>query len=108
MTSDSCNKIMPKFMLLKKHYIRLKLNKNRLFEWPACLSNLNPIENFWGILIRRLYCISAIQYSTVTALKVTIAQSRDNIKAEVLHTFTKNMQNNDFKVICRNGKATLY
>ena len=27
----------------------------RILEWPACSPDCNPIENLWGIIIRRVY-----------------------------------------------------
>jgi len=40
-------------------------------DWPACSLDLNPVENLWGILIRRVYTIQR-QYQSANDLKAAI------------------------------------
>ncbi|CAD6189622.1 unnamed protein product [Caenorhabditis auriculariae] len=39
-----------------------------LLDWPACSPDLNPVENLWSVLVRRVYA-NAKQYTTVNDLK---------------------------------------
>ncbi|CAD6191794.1 unnamed protein product [Caenorhabditis auriculariae] len=39
-----------------------------LLDWPACSPDLNPVENLWSVLVRRVYA-NAKQYTPVNDLK---------------------------------------
>lgn len=78
-----------------------------LLEWPACSPDLNPIENLWGIIVRRIYANNR-QYPTVEALKDAIWQSWIEIDQEITDNLVLSMDNRLFQVINRNGGPTDY
>ncbi|RCN33830.1 hypothetical protein ANCCAN_20330 [Ancylostoma caninum] len=40
-------------------------------QWKACSPDLNPIENLWAIVARKVYANGA-QYNTVNDLKIAV------------------------------------
>jgi hypothetical protein len=48
-------------------------------DWPSRSPDLNPIENLWGIMVRRLYR-NGRQFMSVTELKAAIAAEWDAIQ----------------------------
>ncbi|ETV75814.1 hypothetical protein H257_10180 [Aphanomyces astaci] len=49
-----------------------------LLSWPSLSPDLNPIENVWGYLVRKVYA-NGRQFSTVTELKSEILRPWDAI-----------------------------
>ncbi|CAD6193399.1 unnamed protein product [Caenorhabditis auriculariae] len=47
-----------------------------LLDWPAFSPDLNPVENLWSVLVRRVYA-NAKQYTTVNDLKRAIRAEWD-------------------------------
>lgn len=78
-----------------------------LLEWPARSPDLNPMENLWGILVRKIYA-EGKQYATIDELKAAISKAWENIEKSVLENLTVSMTNRIFQVINRNGKVTDY
>lgn len=85
----------------------IKDQKLDLLEWPARSPDLNPVENLWGILVRRIYA-EGKQYATVDELKAAISEAWENIEKSVLQNLVNSMPNRVFQVINRNGKVTDY
>lgn len=75
----------------------------QLLEWPACSPDLNPIENLWGIIARKVYGNSR-QYQTIAELKVAILQSWLDIRSETLRNLVDSMKDRLFDVILKKGK----
>lgn len=82
-------------------------HKIDLLDWPARSPDLNPVENLWGIMVRRIYA-EGRQYATVYELKSAISEAWGNIEKAVLQNLVNSMPNRMFQVINRNGKATDY
>lgn len=78
-----------------------------LLKWPARSPDLNPIENLWGILARRVYR-NGRQFGTVTELKNAIREEWASISVEEINTLIKSMPKRIFKVIKNNGGSTKY
>lgn len=82
-------------------------NKIKFMEWPACSPDCNPMENLWGILVRKVYANNR-QYETVEQLKVAINAAWQQIEVQVLQNLVQSMSNRIFEVINKNGNATNY
>lgn len=73
-----------------------------IMSWPARSPDLNPIENLWGILARRVY-VNGRQFATVGELKTAIKEEWSKIGEDILHTLINSMSNRVFNVILKNG-----
>ncbi|EGT49447.1 hypothetical protein CAEBREN_03079 [Caenorhabditis brenneri] len=92
----------------------LKAKKVKTLPWPACSPDLNPIENIWGALVRRVYA-QGKQYATVDQLKTGILnewnfmkQEFENNTSQYIPNLINSMPNRIFDVITHNGGATKY
>ncbi len=79
----------------------------RLLPWPARSPDLNPIENLWGELARRVYTHGK-QYSSVTELQESVIREWNNIPLDVLQNLINSMNNRIFEVILKSGGHTHY
>lgn len=67
------------------------LTKNiDVLDWPARSPNLNPIENLWGILARKVY-VNGKPYQTALELKNAIRLAWLEIPEEILKNLVKSM-----------------
>lgn len=82
-------------------------NNIELLGWPSCSPDLNPMENIWGIIVRRLYANNH-QYQSIQELKNAIIQVYHNLDEEILQNLVNSMPNRIFQVINRNGNVTDY
>ena len=73
-----------------------------LLDWPANSPDLNPMENLWGILVRRIYAENK-QYQSVGELKMAIVAAWQSVEQEVIDNLVLSMDNRIFQVINRNG-----
>ena len=73
-----------------------------VLDWPTKSPDLNPIENSWGILSRRVYK-NKRQFENRETLKSCIEQYWNEIPSETLRKLIESMQNRCFKVIQRKG-----
>jgi transposase len=78
-----------------------------LLEWPALSPDLNPLENVWGILARRVYA-EGRQFSDVEELKRAIVGVWNEISLEDLRKHSDSMPNRIFEVIKNQGGKTKY
>ncbi|CAF3449138.1 unnamed protein product [Rotaria socialis] len=74
---------------------------------PSSSPDLNPIENLWGILARKVYA-GGKQFRTKEQLKTTITKSWEEISIEQLRALVESMPERIFEVIKLNGAKTKY
>ncbi|CAF3248556.1 unnamed protein product [Rotaria socialis] len=84
-----------------------KSKKINVLPWPSLSPDLNPIENLWGILARKVYS-GGKQFRTKEQLKTTIIKSWEEISIEQLRALVKSMPERIFEVIKLNGAKTKY
>ncbi|KHJ88717.1 hypothetical protein OESDEN_11487 [Oesophagostomum dentatum] len=73
-------------------------------DWPACSPDLNPIENLWGIILRRIYANNR-QFNTVNELKDAISRARMELDVTVLQNVIGNMRRRLFEVGTRHSES---
>ncbi|KAI8123499.1 Transposable element Tc3 transposase [Lucilia cuprina] len=81
-----------------------------LLDWPACSPDLNPMENLWGYMARKVYANNAQNESimTVAELKLKIKQVWEEIDADLLKKLVESMPDRIFEVIHNKGSSTHY
>ena len=84
-----------------------KSQKINVLPWPSLSPDLNPIENLWGILARKVY-VEGKQFRTKKQLKTTIMNSWEEINIEQLRALVESMPKRIFEVIKLNGAKTKY
>lgn len=75
----------------------------RVLDWPSLSPDLNPIENLWGTLSRRVYR-NGRQFDTVEELKTAITEEWERLSIPEMQTLISSMPNRIFNVIHGNGK----
>ncbi|CAO4371152.1 unnamed protein product [Caenorhabditis nigoni] len=75
--------------------------------WPACSPDLNPIENLWGILARRVYK-NGRQFNSVQELKDSVQEEWDRVSSVELQNLVASMPNRICEVIRNDGGETSY
>ena len=76
-------------------------------DWPALSPDLNPIENLWWIMARRVYK-NACQYSSVGELKTAILAVWDEISVDLLARLTSSMFDRCIAVVRSEGNTITY
>lgn len=79
----------------------------KLLEWPARSPDLNPIENMWGNLCRRVYS-GGRQFQTVPDLRKAIIDEWAKIPLSEFQKVVLSMPNRIFEVINKSGSWTHY
>lgn len=80
-------------------------NSIEVLEWPACSPDLNPIENLWGVLVRRVYTENR-QFNSVEDLKRAIVEEWNAIDLNLIQNLINSMKTRIFNTILKKG-ATL-
>ncbi|GBM18419.1 Transposable element Tc3 transposase [Araneus ventricosus] len=75
-----------------------------VLERPPMSPDLNPIENVWGIMSRKVY-ENGGQFYSVNALKTAIESAWYNLEPEILLTLIMSMEKRIYDVILKNGKT---
>lgn len=78
-----------------------------VMDWPALSPDLNPIENLWGTLVRKVY-EGGRQYDTKEQLKAAIIASWDQINAVELNNLVCSMPRRMTEVLKVKGKSINY
>lgn len=78
-----------------------------VMDWPACSPDLNPIENLWGWLVRRVY-MNGQQFSSVEELRSAIRVALDEIPKTYMETLVLSMKTRLIQVLENKGGSTKY
>ena len=71
--------------------------------WPARSPDLNPVENIWEIIVRRIYADQK-QYNSVAELKVAVSECWEDMDPKVLENLVGSMPKRIYQVIeCKGG-----
>jgi len=81
-------------------------NMTRL-QWPALSPDLNPIENLWAIMARRVYAHGR-QFSTREGRMRVILKAWDEIPQETLDALVESMPKRCAEVLLKQGKKINY
>ncbi len=79
----------------------------KVLPWPSLSPDMNPIENLWGILTRRVYA-EGKQFRTKEQLKTAILKEWEGISIDQLQNLVESMPDRIFQVIKLNGAKTKY
>ncbi|OWZ12507.1 Transposable element [Phytophthora megakarya] len=79
----------------------------QLLDWPARSPDLNPIENVWAILARKL-CGHGMQYNSVPELTAAVMKAWNSAKMNELQDLLDTMPARCFEVARKNGEKTHY
>ena len=66
-------------------------------SWPPYSPDLNPIENLWGYLSRKVY-EDGKQYSTVSELKDSLIKAWNEIPLSYLQNLVNSMPSRLFEI----------
>lgn len=80
----------------------LNAKKVRVLDWPPRSPDLNPVENAWGYLARKVYAHGR-QYSSVEQLSEAIHNEWESIPQSFFQNLVDSMKNRMFKLISKLG-----
>ena len=73
-----------------------------LLPWPAHSPDLNPIENVWGFMVRKIYANNA-RFHDVRELKESVIDAWHHVDRKLVENLYSSMDNRIFQLIRRNG-----
>lgn len=83
-------------------------NKNiKVLDWPALSPDLNPMENLWGILTRKIYA-NGKQYGNINDLKTAIIKEWNDINVGTLDNLVDSMPSRIFQLTKAHGQSINY
>ena len=82
-------------------------NGVRVMDWPARSPDLNPIENVWGWLARKVYAENR-QYKSISELYTAVMAQWENMPSDIVEKLFLSMHERAIKVLVRQGLHTHY
>uniref|UniRef100_H3G5W4 Tc1-like transposase DDE domain-containing protein n=1 Tax=Phytophthora ramorum TaxID=164328 RepID=H3G5W4_PHYRM len=79
----------------------------RLLDWPSKSPDLNPIENLWSIMSRRVYA-NGRQFDSVPQLKAALFAAWESIPHALLMSLIESMPRRCIEVLDKKGNKTHY
>lgn len=76
-------------------------------DWPACSPDMNPMENLWAIISRRVYA-NAHQYNNERELKNAIQAAYDSVDKKSIETLILSMPKRISELLQKRGGMTSY
>lgn len=68
----------------------LRRNSVEVLDWPACSPDMNPMENIWGHLVRKIYEHNQT-YSSLQGLRSAILRAWDELPLQTLRNHAASM-----------------
>ena len=78
-----------------------------VMDWPACSPDLNPVENFWGYIVREV-SKDFKQYDNVEQLKAAIVEVVENADKNIIKKMVMSMHTRLMEVLEKSGNKTSY
>lgn len=85
----------------------LKDRNIEVMAWPPYSPDLNPIENLWGILARRVYA-EGKQFQSIQELQCAVIRCWQDISTSVLEALVNSMPTRIYQTIYSHGSSTKY
>uniref|UniRef100_A0AC34RR90 Tc1-like transposase DDE domain-containing protein n=1 Tax=Panagrolaimus sp. JU765 TaxID=591449 RepID=A0AC34RR90_9BILA len=82
-------------------------NQINVIKWPTRSPDLNPMENLWGILVRRVYANNR-HYNEVNELKTAILRAWLSVDGSILDNHVLSMPKRIADVLEAGGKPIKY
>lgn len=79
----------------------------KVLDWPSRSPDLNPIENMWGVLARRVYH-DCRQFRSVGDLKQCVITEWNNIDYKTCYNLSQSMKNRCASLLEAKGKKLNY
>ncbi|KAG2782923.1 hypothetical protein PC116_g13362 [Phytophthora cactorum] len=79
----------------------------KVLDWPSKSPDLNPIENLWSIMSRRVYS-NGKKFDKVSELKAALYEAWDSIPLAWLQSLVESMPRRCLEVVAENGDRTHY
>ena len=99
-TQDNAPSHAARFTL--QSLLKLGIKNEKIMVWPPSSPDLNPIENFWSLLKRKIYANSR-QYTSKDELWNAIVTSAGDIDPEDIGKLTKSVDDRLIEVISKKG-----
>lgn len=85
----------------------LRERKIPVMSWPPYSPDLNPIENIWGILARRVYA-GGKQFNTIAELQAAVIHCWEGIEENLLQNLVNSMPDRIYQTIYSHGSSIKY
>src|ERR1700741_2170449 len=84
-----------------------RVNQVKVIDWPSRSPDINPIENLWGWLVRRV-SRGGPQFDNIPQLKEAIREAWNEVPPELLRRLIDSVPARLKEVIQANGGSTSY